>query len=178
MVLPFRFKEYRLCDFEEIGGKWEPIKVTKKTKYYTERLCKLSFETIEEYTHIRFYKNGLAMIGEPFVDHITGKLIKNDDPQITTRMDEILFSIENRKNISATIMKRYEQETLYKLSSIIAWFFIIGTIILTYIEMISIIECCIGIILLLLFLLSKRKIWHEKIMLLGSVEHNYYQQYK
>jgi len=178
MILSDRFNEYYLTDFEEIGGKWETIEVTKRTQKYTDRFCRLSFEGIEEYTHIRFYKNGLAMIGEPFIDIKTGKKITRTDPQITTRMDKILFDVENRKNINPTIIKRYEQETLYRLSSIIAWFFIMGTTILAYMGMISIMKCCIGVILILLFLLSKRKIWHEKIILIGSDVKNYYERYK
>lgn len=178
MLLPVRFSEYRLSDFEEIGGKWESIEITKRTKNYTDRLCKLLLNDIEEYTHIRFYKNGLAMIGEPFVDIISGKIIKNQEPQITQKIDDTVYNLKNRTSISPLIKKRHHQQTIYDITGILVWILILFTIFLVFIDKLSIIKGSIGIILLIIHLIAKRKIWHTKIMLIGSIERDYYRTFK
>lgn len=178
MVLPDRFNEYFLTDFEELGGKWETIEVTKRTDKYTDRFCKLTFEDIEEYTHIRFYKNGLAMIGEPFIDIKTGKKITRTDPQITTRMDDINYRLESKYNISPITRKRNNRKSFYEMSTVLVWIIITVLITLTFFHKLTILECGIGTILLIIHLIAKRVIWHEKILLTGSIEKNYYERYK
>lgn len=178
MILPYRFNEYYLIDFEEIGGKWETIEVTKRTDEYTDRLCKLSFEGIEEFTHIRFYKNGLAMIGDPFIDIKTGRKITRTDPEITARMNSIIFNIDNRHNLSFYTQKRFNQETVYELTTVFVWILIAIFIVLSFLHVLGVLECGIGIALLIIHLIAKRKMWRDKIRLIGSKEKDYYSRYK
>lgn len=178
MILPDRFNEYFLLDFEEIGGKWETIEVTKRTEKYTDRFCKLSFEGIEEYTHIRFYKNGLAMIGEPFIDIKTGKKITRVDPQITTRMDSLIYNMEYKRKGSPLVNKRHDQEAFYSMGSALIWILIVVMVGLTFFRILNIPECAVSVVLLIITLVAKRAMWHEKIILIGSDVKNYYERYK
>lgn len=178
MILPYRFNEYYLIDFEEIGGKWKTIEVTKRTDKYTDRFCKLSFEGIEEFTHIRFYKNGLAMIGDPFIDIKTGKKITRTDPEITARMNSIIFNKDNWHSLSPYTQKRFNQETVYELTTVLVWILIAILILLSFLRVLGVLECGIGMALLIIHLIAKRKIWREKIQLIGSKEKDYYSRYK
>lgn len=178
MLLPPRFCQYYLIDFDELGGRWDTIEVSKRTSKYTDRLCKLSLDGIEEYTHIRFYKNGLAMIGDPFIDIDTGKTITRTDPEIMAYMNSILFNIDNRHNLSPYTEKRHNQETVYEITTVLVWILIAVLTILTLFRVLSILECGIGITLLTIHLIAKRKIWREKIQLIGSKEKDYYSRYK
>lgn len=173
-----RFSLYRLCEFEEIGGTWESIEISQRTENYTERLCKLNLEGMEGYTHIRFYKDGQAIIGAPFYDVENNKLHNNIASDITRRIDEILYDHEYVKKLNPFIQKRINQQALYTITSALVWIIAIITIFLTLFRVITILECCIGIILLIIHLIAKRKIWLPKIKLIGSTERQYYETYK
>ena len=178
MILPYRFNQYYLIDFDELGGRWETIEISKRTNEYTDRLCKLSLDGIEEHTHIRFYKNGLAMIGDPFIDINTGKKITRTDAQITTHMNAVLFSLENRKTKSPYTRKRHNQESVYEMTSVLVWIVMAIVAILTLFHILTVLECGIGITLLVIHLIAKRIIWCDKIRLIGSEEKDYYSKYK
>jgi len=178
MLLPYRFNQYYLIDFDELGGHWETIEISKRTNEYTDRLCKLSLDGLEEHTHIRFYKNGLAMIGDPFIDINTGKKITRTDPEITKHMNSILFDIDNRHNLSPYTGKRHNQEAVYEISSVLVWILIGVLIVLSFFHILSVLECSIGIALLVIHLIAKRIVWRERIQLIGSKEKDYYNKYK
>jgi len=173
-----RFSTYRLCEFEEMGGTWETVEISKRTDEYTDRLCKLQLEGKEGYTHIRFYKNGLAMIGVPFYNKETNQIYDNMTSDITNKMKEILYDYDRVKKLNPFIQKRINQQALYDITTVLTWLVIIAMIFITLFKVISIIECTIGIILLTTHLLAKKKVWYPKIRLIGSTERNYYENYK
>lgn len=173
-----RFSTHRLCEFEVMGGDWESIEISERTDKYTDRLCRIELDGLEAYTHIRFYKDGYAMIGVPFYDPETKQLCNDITPDIVNKMNDILFNHSAVKKLDPFVQKRINHEAMYAITTALTWIIILVLILLTLFKVLSILECGIGIALLIVHLIAKRKIWKPKIQLIGSEGRNYYEKYR